>query len=467
MRRLRGQGARVSPPPGRAAGPTSRAGAAGLLFACILAAAAGCAGSPSGRPAAATIFPAARFAVIADPHVFDTSSSSAGPAWDRALGSGIKLLAESGGILDAAIDAIAAEEPDFVLVCGDITKDGERMSHELAARKLAGLRVLVVPGNHDVGNPHAARFEGIAAHPVAGVGAGEFASIHAGAGYAGALSRDPASLSYASEPVKGLCVVAIDACRYGEGSAHPVTAGRVRPATLAWAAGILADARARGAAVIVFLHHGLAPHYPDQATFDPSRIAAGSRRLARLLSDAGVRVVFTGHGHAQDAVTVGPPGGGLVDVQTGSLVTFPNPWRLVTLEPDGTMRIESRFVSSVASRTDDFRRYSQDRLREGVDEVLAWGLGRAGARKADAESLARQAAGSVALFYQGDEKAGEVVLDTDGMCGWGAFLGNALEGPLTRMANDAPPSDNDLVLDLAAPAVRPAPPIPPPAGDRR
>ena len=425
-------------------------------------------------PAARAAFPVVRLAVIADPHVFDAVSSRPGPAWDRNLSSGIKLLAESSEILEQALAAIAAERPDVLLVCGDLTKDGERASHELAARALArlqegrpgapGPRVLVVPGNHDIANPRAARFLGEAEEQVPTVSPAQFAGIYAETGYAGAIARDPSSLSYLAEPVPGLLVLAIDSCGYREDGSRSVSGCRVSAATLAWIRDALVDARARGAVVVALMHHGVTWHFPGQHAVDPSRVVGGADRLARLLLEGGVRVVFTGHGHAQDAALVAVDGRFLADVETGSLVTYPNPWRAARLGSDGIMRIESRRILTIPSRGAGFQGYSRSRLREGMSEAIGWALRRAGVRQPDATRLAGQAAETTGLFYEGDEQAGEVVLDLDGMCGWSVVVGNMLEGPLTRLANDTPPPDNTLLIDLA---VREAQVVPRAPGSER
>ena len=279
---------------------------------------AGCAtpGPAAGGTAAPVSFPAVRFAVISDPHLFDVSTSTPGPAFDAALGSGIKLHAESREILETALTGIAAERPAFLLVCGDLTRDGEKSGHELAARLLGGLAesgipVLVVPGNHDVRNPRAARFEGDAVEPVDGVEPEEFAAIYAGLGYGGALERDPASLSYVAEPVRGLRVLALDSCRYREETGRPITDGRLSRETLAWAGRALARARSDGAAVIVFLHHAVVPHFTDMKKWLDPYLLDGHAGAARLLAGAEARLVFTGHGHAQDITRGETPAGRL------------------------------------------------------------------------------------------------------------------------------------------------------------
>ena len=61
---------------------------------------------------------------------------------------------------------IASKKPQFVLISGDLTKDGEGLSsHELLQKRLydlkaQGIQTYVVPGNHDINNSHARSFHG-------------------------------------------------------------------------------------------------------------------------------------------------------------------------------------------------------------------------------------------------------------------------------------------------------------------
>ncbi len=159
--------------------------------------------------APAASFPVARFAVLSDPHLFQTLGT-AGKAFNE-------YLAESEEILEAAVQKVIDMHPQFLLVTGDLTKDGERRDHELFVKYLSELRgrgipAYVVPGNHDILNPGAFRYNGSGALRVPNVSPEEFAELYRDSGYGNALSRDPASLSYVARPVTGLRLLALDAC---------------------------------------------------------------------------------------------------------------------------------------------------------------------------------------------------------------------------------------------------------------
>jgi 3',5'-cyclic AMP phosphodiesterase CpdA len=431
-----------------------------VVLATIAALLAGCATvapvvPPLGRAAVpplgrAAVPPVVRFAVIADPHLFDAAASSPGPAFDRALASGAKLLAESREILARALADIAAERPAFLLVCGDLTRDGERTAHELAAAMLggAGFPVLVVPGNHDVRNPHAARFAGERIEPVDGVAPEEFAAIHAGLGYGEALERDPASLSYVAEPVPGLRVLALDACWYRGEPGEPRTDGSLSRASRAWAARALARARADGAAVVALLHHAVVPHFTGMEARLDAYLLDGHAAAARMLARSGVRLVFTGHGHAQDIVRGDTAEGPVWDVETGSLVTWPNPWRLVEIGPSGEVTIQSRRVTAIASREEGLESLAKVRLDEELrDEALAI-LARNGVRGTSALAIARRAVAAGSAFFAGDETGPVEPVDRSALGVWSRLVEAAMRPFLDALCTDLEPADNDVTFVL-------------------
>jgi len=140
----------------------------------------------------------------------------------------------------------------------------------------------VVPGNHDVLNSHAVRYDGETEQRVDWITPERFRDIYAEFGFREAIARDPDSLSYAAEPVSGLWVLALDSCRYREHESEPLGSGRIYSATLRWLKGM------------------------------------------------AVKVAFTGHEHAHDIRF----DGSLYDVATGSLIGYACPYRIVEITPE-------------------------------------------------------------------------------------------------------------------------------------
>jgi 3',5'-cyclic AMP phosphodiesterase CpdA len=189
----------------------------------------------------APAYPETSFIVFSDPHIYDTSLGTEGNAFESYLADDRKLLRESTEILESAVTAIENEKASLVLIPGDMTKDGERNSHELVVSYLeqleaSGKQVYVVPGNHDIRNGHSYKYVGDTAVRVPNITPAEFADMYGDFGYKEAIYRDTASLSYVAEPQSGLWLLALDGCRYAENIENetPITDGKFSTATLQW-----------------------------------------------------------------------------------------------------------------------------------------------------------------------------------------------------------------------------------------
>ena len=95
----------------------------------------------------APAYPETSFIVFSDPHIYDTSLGTEGEAFESYLADDRKLLRESTEILESAVAAIENEKASFVLIAGDMTKDGERSSHELVVSYLEQLEASGVERN--------------------------------------------------------------------------------------------------------------------------------------------------------------------------------------------------------------------------------------------------------------------------------------------------------------------------------
>ena len=113
-----------------------------------------------------------RIVVISDTHLLAPALVTPGSAIDRADAQEMKMMAMSDDIMSVLTDSIIALKPELVLLTGDLTHNGERLSHERMAEYLDrmadhGIQPLVIPGNHDCNNPYARRFAGDETLPAA------------------------------------------------------------------------------------------------------------------------------------------------------------------------------------------------------------------------------------------------------------------------------------------------------------
>ncbi|MDO9374379.1 MAG: metallophosphoesterase [Ferruginibacter sp.] len=297
-----------------------------------------------------------KIAIVSDIHYMHPSllinNGAAGAAFQTYLDQDPKLVQYSDPIFRNVLADIRNERPDIVLVPGDITKDGEKVSHVAVAGFLNqlrgdGVKVYVVPGNHDVNNAKAKIFDGENAYPVEMTSAADFANIYANHGYADAIARDPNSLSYVVEPEPGFRIIGIDASKYEDyGPAGDVAAGRIKPQTLTWILARLAEAKQQNITIFAMMHHNLIEHYAGQSQLDPGYVIDDWENVSHTLMNAGLKIIFTGHYHANDISSQTFNGNTLVDIQTGSLVTAPSPYRLITMK-DGKLDVSSKTVQSI------------------------------------------------------------------------------------------------------------------------
>jgi hypothetical protein len=401
--------------------------------------------------------------VISDPHFYDRSLGTTGSALEEYLAQDRKMIRESEASLAAAVKMIRAKRPDFVIVSGDLTKDGEYRSHQRFARYMAhleaaGIEVYVCPGNHDINNPHAFSYKGDTVTPVPSVSPEEFTHIYRKFGYEEALDRDPASLSYLAEPMQGLWLISIDSCKYENNTPElgPETGGAIRAETMAWVMQKLAEAQQQGKSVFAFMHHGATEHYAGQSLVFSEYVIDDWQVVSGALADAGLKLVFTGHYHANDITrTTGINGAPtLLDVETGSLITYPSPIRFVSLHNDQAA-IHTEYVTRIRYDTGGvpFPEYARQYLYEGLAGLAFVLLQQFGLDAAGALNYAPAFANGFIAHYAGDEQmtpeAGAAVLE---LLGSGQTLLGQMLGSLWT---DLAPPDTHGLLDLAE--VVPAP----------
>ena len=327
-------------------------------------------------------------AVISDDHLFSSVLGTSGQAFENALLMDRKMLAESELILDQALEDIGGNGVDYLLISGDLTKDGEKYNHELLAEKLTqfeattGIQVFVINGNHDLSNANAVRYVGDSSERVETIDRDDFREIYSDFGYAEAVARDDNSLSYAVDLGDGYRLIVMDACIYNNDAENPEqeTGGSFNDETWAWVLDQIEQAIENGRRPIGMMHHGLVAHTSEPASsilFGDYLVADYEEKAAEL-ADAGMNLVFTGHCHALDATSMTTEAGNtLYDLETGSLVTSPSPIRYVTLDGDEvtytTDTIDEVEHLDLGS-ADNFQDYSKQYLLDGLKQGLAYWL---------------------------------------------------------------------------------------------
>ncbi|RPJ06553.1 MAG: metallophosphoesterase [Spirochaetaceae bacterium] len=401
-------------------------------------------------------YPDAYFAIVSDTHFYKRSLGLTGPDFRGELASGKKMLDISQEINEELVRKLIDDrEIKFVLVCGDLTKDGELENHLaikdlLALIEATGKQVYVVPGNHDINNYNACRYTARGSEKIASVTSTEFMEIYSAFGYSEAVSKDPASCSYVAEPVPGLWLFAMDSCTYYlNSSRYPSsTAGRFKPETLAWIEAELAQAVKQNKAVMGMLHHGIVEHFTSQKKYFRDFVLDDWEAVSRLFAHYGMRLVFTGHFHAQDiTMRTWPDKTFLLDIETSSMITFPCAWRTVAIAGNNA-RVTSYPLTSIPS-VSDFQTYAKNQLLAGVDKFISGYMKRYNFTEQDSRIISPQLARGLMAHTTGDEVAPAVLVNTEGLS-LGATITIGFANDLIEGAwHDLVPVDNNILLDLA------------------
>ncbi len=398
-----------------------------------------------------------KIAVLSDLHYMDPSLlKEDGSAFQMYLMQDRKLLAESDAILKQLISELLIEKPDLVLISGDLTKDGELVCHQAVIEQLRILeanriKVLVVPGNHDINNPDAVLFDGDHTESVLTITPEQFSSLYAEFGYGSAIARDPNSLSYISEPFKDLFVLAIDANEYYDNTPEEsVTAGKIKDATMEWIETQLAGLKSKkGKVVIGMMHHGVIEHFMGESVIFPDYLVDDRFTRAEELMQAGLRVIFTGHFHGNDAVQMESDGLTLTDIETGSPVSYNSPYRVINLV-DKTMYVSTKHITTIdypGLEGIPFPEY-EAAISFAAFEFLAKYMLMSppyNVPEMYATMVAPYFSKAMMAHFAGDETISEETYAAIQLVySISSDLGNMLYGFYT----DLPPSDNDLVIDL-------------------
>lgn len=312
-----------------------------------------------------------RVMVIADPHVLASSLVEEGAAMDKMMAGQRKMLDLSEVAFTALVDTALLHKPALVLIPGDLTKDSEVASHDVVVEQLsrlqsAGINTLVIPGNHDIGGK-AFAYRGGESVPVESLSDSEWESKYAMV-YEQALAKDPNSHSYVAEPLRGVTVLGIDA-------SHEDGEGYLSDETLAWVLAQADEANAKGNMILAMCHWQVLEHVDDggMITDISARLQAADTIRDELMAH-GVHMLLTGHVHVNSISTyrdtIAVIGDSIVEISTGSPITYPCPYRWLTIASDrSTVEVSTAMLSALPEQ-DDLTTYSREWMKEHIEIMM-------------------------------------------------------------------------------------------------
>ncbi|MEY8356007.1 metallophosphoesterase [Lachnospiraceae bacterium 54-53] len=230
-------------------------------------------------------------------------------------------------IIQAFVAQVLEASPDYVVLSGDLTLNGDEQSHKDLAALLellneAGIGVYVLPGNHDVDGT-AYRFSGDDVLPIEGTSSQDFVQIYESLGYIQALSKDDASLSYTAKLTEDLWLLMLDVNANRE-------KGFIPQQTLSWVKEQLQQAHESGAAIIGVSHQNLLAH---SSLFQYGFQILGADDLLTLYKEYGVNLHFSGHMHLQHIMQTE----GVTDIATSCMAVTPNQYGVLEIASNNSM----------------------------------------------------------------------------------------------------------------------------------
>ncbi|MDK2780273.1 MAG: hypothetical protein PWP61_570 [Trichococcus sp.] len=277
--------------------------------------------------------------MVTDIHYLSPDLFDDGEAFARmqatSAGKDLKHVPE---MMEALVWEAAKEQPDLLIVSGDLTFNGEYQSMvELAAFferiEKNGTQVSVIPGNHDIHSGWARKFEGEEMAVVAQATPEDFQEIFADYGYDLAISKDPESLSYVMEPKAGFPFLMIDTNIYSEkkSTKAPTTEGRIKDEAYAWLDGYFELQDETVQAVQLIGHHPLLNH---TGRLGGGFVLENAEEAIDYFAEKGIQTSFAGHIHAQDISEAADTQTPFYEVVTGALSIFPNAIGEITLSDE-------------------------------------------------------------------------------------------------------------------------------------
>ena len=274
------------------------------------------------------------FWVISDTHLIADSLHDHGQAFSQMQKTSQgKDLYYQETALSAFVRMAQKKKPTAIIVTGDVTFNGERVSAEKFAeifKPLEETQLLVLPGNHDIYDGWAREFRGKKQYYAGQISPRMWRNIFK-TSYKNAVSVDDKSLAYSVQLNPNYLLILADSNEYGkeESTTAPATAGFLGREQRRWIKAQLQYASENNLQVIFCMHHNL---YAHNAAVNKGYVVDDYRELRKLLAQYNVKLVFSGHIHAQNIMLPQDPSPA-TEVVTASFCSNDQGYGVVKVSP--------------------------------------------------------------------------------------------------------------------------------------
>lgn len=354
--------------------------------------------------------------ILSDIHILARSLMANNKEFNMAIKYDRKFLVEGEGLLKRALELASLNDSKYIIIPGDLTKDGEKKSH-LEVREILKSRtyenperkIFLIPGNHDINNKQAFDYKNL--KKTDGIEPREFFAIYDFLykdkvlefyknsnifkshldfvnkkfnrdfkysyycqGYGSYLARIDNNLENKNSLTLLFIDTSIYSCDYEQNHKDGKTnvVGALDKNVMKWAIEKIDEAKGRKDMIFVISHHAFIPNFRDQRLVlgpfiiknwnekyidDDPRI--NDKLPIEVLADMGIKFLFTGHLHENGTAKYKSVlGNEIFNIQTGSTVTYPLPIRHINVLDD----IEEFNGFSVDLKTQLIKSFSYENL---------------------------------------------------------------------------------------------------------
>lgn len=330
------------------------------------------------------------FFVATDTHYLSESLTDDGSAFQKYVSAGDgKQLKYIDEMMDTFSYEIKNKKPEVLIISGDLTNNGEKLSHLELADKLKdiesyGTSVYVIPGNHDILNPWARGFKEDDQYVTDNISAEDFSNIYSEFGYNEAILRDKDTLSYLATPSEDVWLLMLDTSLYKSNSerSSPQGDGEISDDTFKWIKKCSSLAKSKGAKIITVMHHNLIDH---NEVLNDGYTLNNSKKAINEFEKLDLNIVLSGHIHLQDIKSTNNEENRIYDIATSALSVYPNQYGVIKLTGENldfnynTVRldvetwakdnsIEEKYLQDFKRNTEEF--FGQSAYQKAFDKLL-------------------------------------------------------------------------------------------------
>lgn len=295
------------------------------------------------------------FVIATDLHYISPKADVDGELSDICEAKGdLKQMKYASEIIDAFIDEVIKYKPSGgLIICGDLTYNGEMVSHIDLMKKFQtildnGINIYVIPGNHDIKNYNAYKYKATQKIPIKSVSQKTFKEIYFNCGFRNALYSDDYSISYISQVSDDLWLLMLDTNFYQENNwKNPVAIkGRISESTYEWIEQHLKEAKQKNIKVMAVTHHSLVDH---NDLLNVGYTLEDNQRLVELYAKYNVVLNLSGHLHIQHikpGYSRKIPNKRVYDIATSSLLVCRNQYAILRYESKKSIYYKTKVLDT-------------------------------------------------------------------------------------------------------------------------